>query len=214
MLRMTFQLLVICLLSTVASANSDDDITEPIRRLRHCVNALERQSENPAQAPEDAGKTCLEIGQECTVAINRRIVAGANEATTHVLIEATTDMTLAAVRAEYCDKLTARAEFFDDQIRTAQQELKAKIAAPFRRAGLRGDRLELATLAKQRGHAILGVGGVPVTVPQIKRARLLFVAIPSDNGHWKVYRFAFSGDTASKQTHETYAVRPDSSKFR
>lgn len=214
MIRMIFRLLVLCLLSTVASANSDDDIAEPIRRLRRCVNALQIHSENPAQAPDDFGKGCLEIGQECTVAINRRIIAGANEATTHVLIEGTTDMTLAAVRSEYCDRLTARAEFFDDQIRSAKEELKAKVAAPFRKAGLRGDRLELAILAKRGGHTILGVGGSPVTVAQIKRARLLFITILNDTSHWTVHRFAFKGNTVSKQTRETYTVRPDSSKFR
>lgn len=214
MTRTIVRLLVLCLLSTVASADSDDDITEPVRRLRRCVNALQRQSENPAQAPDDFGKGCLEIGQECTVAINRRIVAGANEATTHVLIEGTTDMTLAAVRTEYCDKLSSRAEFFDDQIRSAKQELKAKFAGPLRKAGLRGDRLELAVLAKLRGVAILGVGGAPVTVAQIKRAALLFVTIVDDSSHWTVHRFAFTGNTVSKQTRETYSVRPDSSKFR
>lgn len=214
MTRTVLRFVILCLLSTDASANSDDDITEPIRRLRHCVDALKHHSKNPAQAPADFGKRCLEIGHECTVAINRRIVAGANEATTHVLIEGAVDMTLAEVRAEYCDKLSARAEFLDDQIRTAKEELKAKLAAPLRKAGLRGDRLELAILAKRWGHTILGTRGVPLTLAQIKRARLMFIAILSDRGQWTVHRFAFSGDKVSRQTRETYSVRPGSSKFR
>lgn len=205
-------LVVLCLVSSVVSANPDDELTEHIRRVRRCLNTLKIYVDNPAQAPSDFSKGCLEVAQECTVAINRRIVAGANE-TTHVLIEGVKDMTLAAVRSEYCDKLTARAEFLDDQIRTAKEELEAKLTAPFRRAGLRGDKLELAILAKRRGATIFGVGGATLTLAQIKRARLLFVPVQND-GQWTLHRFAFKGDAVMKQTHANYAIRPDASKFR
>lgn len=206
--------LLLCLLSTVAAAKSDSDILEPIKVIRNCLTGLKVHSENPTQAPDDWGKRCLETAQECSAAINRRVLAGQNENTTHVLIDGYKDLTLAQVRSEYCDKLAALAQDFDDKVRAAKEEHEASLAAPFKAAGIKGDKLAFAILAKRRGDTIVGVGGSPLTSAQIKRAKLLFVTTQDRLGYWTVYRLVFKGDKEVKRTHETYAIRPGSSKFR
>lgn len=205
---------LLCLLSTVAVAKSDSDILEPIKIVQNCLNGLKVHSKNPTQAPADWGTRCLEIAQKCSEAVTRRVVAGQNENTTHILIDGYKDVTLAQVRSEYCDKLTALAQDFDDKVRAAKEEYEASLAAPFKSVGIKGDKLEFAILAARSGDTILGVGGSPLTPAQIKRAKLLFVSVQSRNGDWTVYRLMFKGDKEIKRTHETYIVRPGSSKFR
>lgn len=206
--------LLLCLLSTIATAKSDSDILEPIKSAKHCLLGLKIHSENPTQAPNDWGKGCLETAQECSAAINRRVLAGQNENTTHVLIDGYQDVTLAQVRSEYCDKLASMAQDFDEKVRAAKEEREVSLAAPFKAARMKGDKLELAILARRGGDKILGVGGVLLTPAQIKRAKLLFITQQDRDGYWTVYRFVFKGDKEVRRTKETYIIRPGSSKFR
>lgn len=178
------------------------------------MTGLKIHSENPTQAPSDWGAQCLETAQECSAAVNRRIVSGQNENTTHILLDGYKKLTLSQVRSEYCDKLAAQAQDFDDKVRAAKEEYEASLAAPFKSAGIKGDKLAFAILANRRGDTILGVGGSPLTPAQIKRAKLLFVTTQDRSGDWTVYRLVFKGDRELKRTREAYIVRPGSSKFR
>jgi len=210
----SFLPIFLCLLSTGASADPDTDILESLKIVRNCFIGLKHHSENPTSAPPNWGSQCVTIAQKCSAAIDRRVAAGADENTTHILVDGSKDVTLAQVRAEYCDKLAAAAQSFDDNIRAAKEEHEAAIAAPFKAAGIKGDKLAFSLAAAHRGDRILGVGGAPLTPAQIKRAKLLFVTVLDHSGYWTVYRFAYRGDKEVGRTNETYAIRPGSSKYR
>lgn len=206
--------ILLCLLSTVASATSDRDILGPIDRAINYLEHLKAYAQDLTEVPDGVGAKGLEVAEECSIAINRAIIAGMDEKTARILIDDYKNMTLAEVRSEYCDKLAALAQNFDDRVQFAKSEQETKLGAPFKRAGIRGDKLSLAIVAKHRGVAILGVGGAPLTPAQIRRASLLFTAKADGNGQWKLYRFMFKGDKLVSETHQTYATRPNASKFR
>lgn len=207
--------IVLGLVRTVASAKSDqDDTLESIHRAIIYLEQLKAYAQDLTEVPDGVGAKGLEVAAECSIAINRAILAGIDDKTARILVDDYKNMTLAEVRSEYCNKLAALAENFDDRVQFAKSEQEIKLGAPFKRAGIRGDKLRLAIVAKHRGNAILGVGGAPLPPAQIRRASLLFIATAESDGQWKLYRFTFKGDKLVSETHQAYATRPNASKFR
>ena len=110
---------------------------------------------------------------------------------------------VAQARAQYQVEKAARAT-----------KLKARVA-PYKEAGVAGDKLALVRESYRRDIAIFGKGGAELTTPAaVRDATVMFWLEGAPGEEWTLHRFAFSGNHRVTSTAEGYVVRPGPSKFR
>lgn len=111
-----------------------------------------------------------------------------------------------------CEPLAAAAATFAKDVTSAHVAKRNAIAAPYRAAGITGDRLEL--LVAEDGVAKYAIGGAELTSPKaLAAARVLFEE-SHDGDIWTVTRFELRGDALRKTTRAQYVLKPDSRAFR
>jgi len=163
---------------------------------------------------EDNAAKLASIGRRCHDAIDRartdRVAATLElevwgMPTTHTL-------TVGAARAELCAPLIQASETFAQSVAKERAARWERIAAPYKAAGIEGDRL--AYLVEHDGYAKYGVGGAELTnVKQLAQAKVVFEVL-SGQGVVTVRRREFKGDALAGTTTKDYERRPGPRAFR
>jgi hypothetical protein len=201
-------------LSTLAHASPEEEaVADAMKAADRYRGVLEIKVDDAASASDDLGKHGLEYAQACSNAVDRMIAGGAN-AKTEILVDGYKKVVLATVKPEHCDKLAALAKDFDAKAKAAKQARADKVAAPFKAAGLTGDKLAFAIRVTENDYDIYGAGGTILKPAALKAAAVLFILTGDRDHDWVLHRYAFKGDAQVSQTEQTFIVRPAPSKFR
>jgi hypothetical protein len=207
-------LLALLVVSSSAHASpAEDAVADAMKAADRYRGVLEIKLDDAATASDDLGKHGLEVAQACSAAVDRLIAGGAN-AKSEILVDGYKKVVLATVKPDHCDKLAALAKDFDAKAQAAKLARAEKIAAPFKAAGLTGDKLAFAIRVTDGDYDIYGIGGTIVKPAALKQAAVLFILTGDRDHDWVLHRYAFKGDAAVSQTEQTFIVRPAPSKFR
>lgn len=120
---------------------------------------------------------------------------------------------VADIEGMFCAPLAKAAATFSAEVKAARRAAWEKAAAPYKRAGLTGKKLDVVVALD--GRAIYAVGGRELTTPkQKKAAAVLFEVLVDNNGMFTVRRYQFKGNKLVRTTSAEYRRRPGAAAFR
>jgi hypothetical protein len=155
----------------------------------------------------DAGKRALADAQICSAAVASALAS--QPPATPVQVGAK-PVALGDADAQFCAPLAAIVKSFDSDRADAKAKASVKLLAPYKAAGITGDKLQLA----YRDTQLYGVGGVTLAVPQLKTANVIFELEGGGPTPWSLTRYEYRGDKLIGTTSQHYLRRPGASKFR
>jgi hypothetical protein len=117
---------------------------------------------------------------------------------------------LGDAEARFCAPLAAIVTSFDSDRGDAKAKATGKLLAPYKAAGITGDKLQLA----YRDTQLYGVGGMTLAVPQLRAANVIFELEGGGPTPWSLTRYEYRGDKLIGTTSQHYLRRPGASKFR
>jgi hypothetical protein len=124
-------------------------------------------------------------------------------------------ITMGEAKEKVCAPLAKAAASFGKDVTQAHDDRVAKVAAPYKAAGIGGDRLAL--LVDHVAYAMYGVGGGELRTPQqLKTAAVIFELLGpnTDSGLYTVRRYQFKGDKLVATTSQDYYKRPGAKAFK
>lgn len=124
------------------------------------------------------------------------------------------DFTMADAKAKVCAPLAKAGATFAKDVVDAKAQRYAEAAAPYKKVGIGGDRLEL--LVDHIDYAMYGKGGGELTTPkQLKSAAVIFELLgPGTDGLYTLRRYQFKGDTLVSTTSADFLFRPAAKYYR
>ena len=127
-----------------------------------------------------------------------------------------TVLPVADYETRFCDGIVEAIKEFKATLGSTQKadkEWAEKAAAPYKKAGAAGAKLEF--LIGMEGRALYAVGGRELTTPQTKaRASVMFEVLTGSDGSVTIKRYAFKGNVAAGQTQRDYPKRPSASAYK
>ncbi|HKA88229.1 MAG TPA: hypothetical protein VKE22_11200 [Haliangiales bacterium] len=163
---------------------------------------------------EENGAKLIATAKACNAAIGT--LAAAKMDTIKVARPGRSDhdkVPVAEIDGRYCAPLAKVAATFADEVRQARRAEWERLAAPYKAAGLTGDKLDL--VVSLSGRAIYGRGGGELTTPREKKAAsVMFEVLTANNGSVTLRRYQFSGDKLIKTTSADYPYRPSPAAYR
>lgn len=193
-----------------------DHICRPHQRAHHLVDVMQgikkghdanvwlKQIEMSANHPEN--QAMLEkSAKECTDAAARGVQLGFGD------VEFDTGIFVDQAKQKICDPLAKSASTFAAEVQKAAQAAEEEAKAPFKAAGIKGDKLHICGSYADR--TFRGKGGVELSPAQVKKSNLLFFwsGPDSSSGLYYLQRYAFKGDKLVGQS-EVKLIRPPVAK--
>jgi hypothetical protein len=121
-------------------------------------------------------------------------------------------LTLAAAKAEVCAKVAAIATTFAQDVERERLAAWERIAAPYKAAGVKGERLDY--LVSGHRYAKYGVGGVELTtIKQLAKAKVMFEML-TGQGVVTLRRTEFKGDKLVGTSTQEFERRPGPRAYR
>ena len=165
----------------------------------------------PGQGGDAPVQNLAKAGEECRAAVDRAVAAGARLDGKLVVKEV--EKTLEQARRDVCEALATQAPEYIARHREATREKREKAMAPYRAAGISGQKLEL--MIQYDGVYWRGVGGNTVTDPRdLAKAQVLFHWLEAADGTQVVRRYQFAGQKLLRTSEKTYRRQPGSDAFR
>jgi hypothetical protein len=162
---------------------------------------------------EENGAKMIASAARCNSELDRLIAAGM-PTTVAIRIDGTPPLTIPMkdAKAKVCAPLAKASKSFAKDVGAARAARLAETAAPYKKVGITGDRLEL--LVDHVDYAMYAVGGAELKTPkQLKAARVIFELLgPGTEGTYTLRRYQFSGDKLVKTTSREFLLKP-ASKF-
>lgn len=116
-------------------------------------------------------------------------------------------------RAKICEPMAKAAASFAADVKKATEERIAELAAPYKAAGIKGDKLQYCI--ENANHNIYGVGGGSLEPAQIKKAKVLFALwTDSATGGYSLQRSAFKGDKFVGYSERKFALVPPPGAYK
>jgi hypothetical protein len=163
-------------------------------------------------------KKFAEHAQACSAEVRKRLESG-ESGNTVVRVTAFAggprELKLGEVEATVCRPLADKAKSWDASVSAAHTGAADAVAAPYKAAGIGGEKL--AFLVSQKGESdFYGVGGSLLRTPEaIKNASVLFILSGGGTGEkWTLYRRQFSGDRLTGSSQRDFLVRPGATSFQ
>jgi hypothetical protein len=181
-----------------------------LKDAHHFVNWL--GAIDVASNHEENAAKLGEAGVACTTELERLIGEGLRLDVTIEL--GGKELVLRDARAQVCGKLVAAAETFAAEVKAARERRYAERAAPYKKIGITGDRLEL--LVDHYNYPMYAVGGRELKTPaELKKAKVIFeVLLPGTHTVWTVRKYQFQGDKVISTTSREYDRAPTAAAFR
>jgi hypothetical protein len=169
------------------------------------------QNVAPGQGGADALEALKKAAAGCHVAVERVVAAGAR--LDGKVVVRGVERTLEKARQDICGTLAADVPGYVARHDEAVRARREQVMAPYRAAGIAGEKLEL--IITYDGVFWRGIGGDIVADPgKISRADVLFQWLEDRDGSHVIRRYQFSGNKLVRKTEKTYLVRPGSDAFR
>jgi hypothetical protein len=165
----------------------------------------------PGEGGRDAVSRLEKAAAECPAAVDKAVAAGAHLDGKVVVRDV--EKTLEKARKDICDGLAAKVPDYLARHKEAVRARREQTLAPYKAAGMGGDKLEL--MIAYDGVYWRGVGGDVVSDPtKLARATVLFHWLEDAQGTHTIRRYQFSGNKLVKKSEKTYFKRPGSDAFR
>ena len=168
------------------------------------------------QVPADNEARLHELAARCTSEVDRLLADGMpTDIAVDVSDRAPLRITMKDAKDKICSPLAKIAATFAKDARAADAKRLARIAAPYKAAGARGERLEL--LVDHIDYAMYGVGGGELsTAKQLAKASVIFELLGPNtaDGTYTLRRYQFRGNKLVSTTSRTFRRRPASRHFR
>lgn len=171
---------------------------------------------NMATNHEENGAKMATAAAECTATVDRLAAAGMPM---NIKVRISTggdglQIEMKDAKAKVCAPLTKAAGSFAKNVSSARTEAYEKAAAPYKKVGITGERLEL--LANHINYAMYGVGGNELRTPQqLKNAKVIFELLgPGTDGLYTLRRYQFAGDKIVSTTSREFLLRPGAKFFK
>jgi len=123
---------------------------------------------------------------------------------------------VATASAAVCDKLTSQIARFKQGLADQAAENKKwweETAAPYRKAGASGEKLEF--LVSMHDRALYAVGGKEMTTPKaLAAANVMFEVLTGSDGAVTIRRYTWKGNKGTGMTQKNYPTRPGAGAFR
>lgn len=180
---------------------------EAYKVVMDAQSSLEWLAEIDYEANHEGNQPMLEkSAATCTSELARLIKEGVD--TDAVLHFRDLDVKIGEAQTKVCAPLAKAAATFAKDVAAA----KEKVLAPYKAAGIKGDRLDFV---KDNDGSIRGVGGRSLTtMKEIKSAKLMFVVTVDSNEIYSVTRYVFSGNKMVTWTTKKYDREPGAGAFR
>jgi hypothetical protein len=173
------------------------------------VAMIDKARNHPENAAMLAG-----VGNACDAAVDAAYAAGVAPDTTFPVHGIDTDrtLTLAAAKAQVCAKVAAIATTFAQDVERERLAAWERIAAPYKAAGVKGERLDY--LVSGHRYAKYGVGGVELTtIKQLAKAKVMFEML-TGQGVVTLRRTEFKGDKLVGTSTQEFERRPGPRAYR
>jgi hypothetical protein len=166
------------------------------------------------------GTKLAAVAERCTTGIDQIVAAGVPmDQVLEVHGRMTTvNVSIRTGKRELCDAVGAAAKTFVAEVTTAKASVEAErqqrfdqIAAPYKKAGFTGDRLQF--MIDAHGGGIYGIGGAELTTAKARKASVLFMTLEYQ-GIYTVYRSTFRGDKLVSTTSQEFILRPGRAAYR
>lgn len=168
------------------------------------------------QVPGDNEAHLQELAARCTSEVDRLLADGMPTAiAVDVSDRAPLRIAMKDARTTICNPLAKIAATFAKDAKAAAAKRLAQIAAPYKAAGAKGDRLEL--LVDHVDYAMYGIGGGELTTAkQLAKASVIFELLGPNtaDGTYTLRRYQFRGNKLASTTSRTFRLRPASKHFR
>ncbi len=190
-----------------------DDVIAAMKKADQAQMVLDIKSKDPTHASPDLGAQCQKIAAECNDTVDRAL-AGGSAATTILLVDGYVKVALGSVKPEHCAPLAELARTFDAKSAAATAQRDSALIAPFKAAGVTGEKLAWAFRWSKEDYDFYGVGGAMLKPAQVKAAKLMFLVTGDADHLWELHRYVFLGDRLVGTTSQQFLLRPGPSKFR
>ena len=170
---------------------------------------------NMATNHEKNGAKMIESAQKCSAEVERLVAAGMP---TNIKVRIgkiqPVELTMGEAKAKVCEPLAKAAASFAKDVADARTAAYEKAAAPYKKVGVTGDRLNL--LVDHVNYAMYAVGGAELRTPmQLKNAKVIFELLgPGTDGLYILRRYQFSGDSLVSTTSREFLLRPGAKHFK
>jgi hypothetical protein len=154
----------------------------------------------------------------CSASAKARLDGGESADTVvkaKVFPSGTTQIKLGDAEETVCKVLADKGKDWDARVKAAHDGVSSAAAAPYKSAGIGGDKLAFLTSLKG-DFDLYGVGGGLLKTPdQVKAASVLFILSGGGTGEkWTLYRHAFSGDKSAGTTQQDFLERPGAKAYQ
>lgn len=164
--------------------------------------------------PENGAKMAKAAAQ-CIAEMDRLLAAGMpTDIGVRIGSSEPKTITMQEAKATVCAPLAKAGGSFAKDVEGAKAKRFAELAAPYKAAGITGDRLRL--LVDHANYAMYGVGGGELTTPkQLARAKVIFEVLgPGTDGLYTLRRYQFRGHKLVSTTSGDFLLRPRAKHFR
>jgi hypothetical protein len=135
-----------------------------------------------------------DVPDACVAALDQLTAAG-KSGTTRLRLKGGKSVTLSEAR-RFCEELAATVRAHDEAATSRVEAERAEVEAKYRKAGMKGDRLELFVDTELNGGTTWYGKGCDAEITSLKtlaRAKKLFRFVTYDDGEIKVTRYTFKG---------------------
>jgi hypothetical protein len=170
----------------------------------HEANVWLTQIEMSSNHPEN--QAMLEkTAKECAAAADRGVQLGFGD------LEFRDGIFIDQTKEKVCEPLAKAAKSFAADVENAANAALEEAKAPFKKAGIKGDKLHIC--ASYADRTFRGKGGAELSPAQVKKSNLLFFwsGPDSSSGLYYLQRYAFKGDKLVGQS-EVKLIRPPVAK--
>jgi hypothetical protein len=154
----------------------------------------------------------------CSASVKARLDGGESADTVvkaKIFPSGTAQIKLGDAEATVCKVVADKGKDWDARVKAAHDGVSGAAAAPYKAAGIGGDKLAFLTSLKG-DFDLYGVGGALLKTPEsVKAASLLFILSGGGTGEkWTLYRHAFNGDKSASTTQQDFIARPGAKAFQ
>ena len=164
---------------------------------------------------EENGATMVASAARCNSELDRLLAAGMpTDIAIRIGNSKPITIPMRDAKAKVCAPLAKRSKSFATDVSTARTERYAETAAPYKKIGITGDRLDL--LVDHASYAMYAVGGAELTTPkQLKSAAIIFELLgPGTAGTYTLRRYQFRGDKLVATTSREFLLKPGSKHYK
>lgn len=124
------------------------------------------------------------------------------------------EVKLGEAEATVCKVVADAAGTWDKDVKGAHADEDAKVAAPYKAAGIGGDKL--AYIIHEKGMSdFFGVGGNLLKTPEdVKKASVIFTLVGGGDTKWTLHRNQFNGDKAAGTSSQDFISKPGGAAYK